>query len=212
MKASEATVGMHVYQVYESYGTQRIRVGVVVHKPANEVYENPENGLLILCHKNSIWLGDNTWKEWFTNPEDAIAPVREKTIKRHETELAALETLKIAAVKDWIDQLPLPELPKEVETFDPEELSEKVLTVSETITVEELAKRTASLTGSPLIAYETLMVELNNHLGSPEAARLWLVTPHKQFKTTPLDAIMSGEAELTLAYIESKWNAGPFNS
>jgi hypothetical protein len=47
------------------------------------------------------------------------------------------------------------------------------------------------------------------HLGSPEAARLWLVTPSPEFGTTPLAAIEAGRASLVLAALESRWGPSP---
>jgi hypothetical protein len=47
------------------------------------------------------------------------------------------------------------------------------------------------------------------HLGSPEAARLWLVTPAPEFGTSPLSAIEAGRANLVLAVLESLWGPSP---
>ena len=49
---------------------------------------------------------------------------------------------------------------------------------------------------------------LTTHLSSREAARLWLVTPFSDFKSTPLQAIVSGEAESVRALLESRWGPG----
>jgi Protein of unknown function (DUF2384) len=76
-------------------------------------------------------------------------------------------------------------------------------------TGEEIAVKTTALTGPAAAAFDSIMTGLAEHLGSPEAARLWLVTPSPQFDTTPLDAILAGEAEAILAYLESQWGLGP---
>ncbi len=47
------------------------------------------------------------------------------------------------------------------------------------------------------------------HLGSREAARLWLITPFSQLSTTPLDAIQKGDAKLLLKVLESQWGRSP---
>jgi len=52
------------------------------------------------------------------------------------------------------------------------------------------------------------MESLTTHLGSPEAARLWLVTPFSDFKSTPLQAIVEGEAASVLALLEARWGPG----
>jgi hypothetical protein len=50
---------------------------------------------------------------------------------------------------------------------------------------------------------------LAEHLGSPEAARLWLVTPAPEFGMTPLTAIAQGKAQLVWAVLESRWGPNP---
>jgi hypothetical protein len=76
-------------------------------------------------------------------------------------------------------------------------------------TEAELATNTAALVGPSAAAFQKIVKELADHLGSPEAARLWLVTPGPQFETTPLDAITGGEAESVLAFLESQWGPAP---
>jgi hypothetical protein len=50
---------------------------------------------------------------------------------------------------------------------------------------------------------------LAEHLGSPEAAQLWLVTLAPEFGTTPLEAMAAGKAKLVLAVLESRWGPNP---
>ena len=69
--------------------------------------------------------------------------------------------------------------------------------------------KAAALVGPAASAFKRIMAEMADHLGSQEAARLWLVTPSPQFETTPLDAIIGGEAEAVLAFLESHWGPGP---
>lgn len=58
-------------------------------------------------------------------------------------------------------------------------------------------------------AFQRILALLENHLGSPEAARLWLVTPSSEFVGTPLTAVTQGRAKLVLALLESRWGSGP---
>ena len=76
-------------------------------------------------------------------------------------------------------------------------------------TQAEISTEAAALSGAAAAAFENIMTSLAEHLGSPEAARLWLVTPSPQFDARPLDAILAGEAENVLAYLESRWGPGP---
>lgn len=76
-------------------------------------------------------------------------------------------------------------------------------------TPAEIESKTTALTGPAAAAFGQIVSGLSDHLGSPEAARLWLVTPSGQFETTPLDAIAAGEAEAVLAFLESRWGPGP---
>lgn len=76
-------------------------------------------------------------------------------------------------------------------------------------TEQEIATKASVLSGPARNAFDTILIKLAEHLGSPVAARLWLVTPVAQFDTTPLDAILAGEAEAVLAYLESHWGPGP---
>jgi hypothetical protein len=76
-------------------------------------------------------------------------------------------------------------------------------------TQTEIEMKTAMLSGPAAAAFNQIMTGLRDHLGSPEAARLWLITPSAQFETTPLDAILAGEAESVLAFLEAHWGLGP---
>jgi hypothetical protein len=61
------------------------------------------------------------------------------------------------------------------------------------------------LNSSDQEALRRIVSELTEHLGSPEAARLWLVTRAPEFGTTPEKAIRSGKARVVLAVLESQW-------
>ncbi len=54
-----------------------------------------------------------------------------------------------------------------------------------------------------------MLAALAAHLGSPEAARLWLITRAPEFGTTPLAAIGEGKAKLVRAVLESRWGRRP---
>ena len=58
-------------------------------------------------------------------------------------------------------------------------------------------------------AFRRVCELLAQHLGSSEAARLWLATPSPGFLATPLDAIRKGQAKLVLATLESMWGPSP---
>ena len=53
--------------------------------------------------------------------------------------------------------------------------------------------------------FRHILAALTEHLGSVEAARLWLVTWAPGFGTTPLTAIIEGKAALVLAVLEARW-------
>jgi hypothetical protein len=72
--------------------------------------------------------------------------------------------------------------------------------------IEQVA---AALEPTARDAFRRILAELTEHLGSPEAARLWLVTPAPEFGVSPLTAITQGKAELVLAVLHSRWGPGP---
>jgi hypothetical protein len=47
------------------------------------------------------------------------------------------------------------------------------------------------------------------HLGSCEAARLWLFTPFPPLSAMPLDAVRKGDVKLLLKTLESQWGRSP---
>ena len=57
--------------------------------------------------------------------------------------------------------------------------------------------------------FQQLVSLLEEHLGSLEAARLWLVTRSPAFESTPLAAIRKGNAHLVLALLQSQWGGSP---
>ena len=58
-------------------------------------------------------------------------------------------------------------------------------------------------------AVHRILSGLAEHLGSPEAARLWLVTLAPEIGSAPLTAIAQGKAQLVRAVLESRWGPDP---
>lgn len=56
---------------------------------------------------------------------------------------------------------------------------------------------------------QQILSGLAEHLGSPEAARLWLVTLAPEFGTAPLTAIAEGKAQVVRSVLESRWGPSP---
>jgi hypothetical protein len=75
-------------------------------------------------------------------------------------------------------------------------------------TEADFQRAVAGLGAADRAAFGQIMDALATHLGSREAARLWLVTPFSDFKSTPLQAILGGEAASVLALLESRWGPG----
>lgn len=74
-------------------------------------------------------------------------------------------------------------------------------------TEAEIDARLVGLPEDEVVIAKEIRKWLADRLGSTDAARLWLITPNGQFETTPLDAILSGESKLILAYLEvSEWS------
>jgi hypothetical protein len=72
--------------------------------------------------------------------------------------------------------------------------------------VDETARALAS---KDRIALKKLLKLVADHLGSREAARLWLFTPFAGLSTTPLDAVQKGNVELLLKILKSQWGRSP---
>ena len=72
----------------------------------------------------------------------------------------------------------------------------------------DIRDATSALKAIAQAAFTQTMTLLSDHLGSPAAARLWLVTPSPEFGSTPLTAIQNGEAEAVLAFLEAQWGPG----
>jgi hypothetical protein len=72
----------------------------------------------------------------------------------------------------------------------------------------EIREATAGLKTIAQSALTRTMALLTDHLGSPAAARLWLVTPSSDFGSTPLKVIQNGESEAVLAFLEAQWGPG----
>ena len=73
----------------------------------------------------------------------------------------------------------------------------------------EVQQVAATLDPSDRDAFHRILALLETHLGSPEAARLWLVTPSPEFEATPLTAVIQARAKFVLALLESRWGPGP---
>ena len=67
----------------------------------------------------------------------------------------------------------------------------------------------ATLTQHDQKLFQKLLALLESHLGSLEAARLWLTTESPAFVTTPIAAIREGQANLVLDLLESQWGGSP---
>jgi hypothetical protein len=78
--------------------------------------------------------------------------------------------------------------------------------ISDEARIEQVA---ASLGTADQTAVRDILSMLEKHLGSAEAARLWLVTRSPEFGTPPLTAIAEGKAKLVLAVLESHWGPNP---
>ena len=72
-----------------------------------------------------------------------------------------------------------------------------------------ISEATADLACADRTVVGQILSGLTAHLGSTEAARLWLVTQSPEFGTTPLAAISEGKARLVLALLESRWGPSP---
>jgi hypothetical protein len=72
-----------------------------------------------------------------------------------------------------------------------------------------ITEATADLSPADRAVVGQILSGLTAHLGSAEAARLWLVSQSPEFGTTPLSAISEGKARLVLALLESRWGPSP---
>ncbi len=54
-----------------------------------------------------------------------------------------------------------------------------------------------------------LLQSLEEHLGSPEAARVWLAASSPELGTSPLEAIRGGKARVVQALVEGRWGPNP---
>jgi hypothetical protein len=70
-------------------------------------------------------------------------------------------------------------------------------------------KLRADLDAADREAVDVILQGLEQHLGSPEAARVWLATSSPEFGTTPLQVIRDGKARLVQAVLEARWGANP---
>ena len=67
----------------------------------------------------------------------------------------------------------------------------------------------ATLTHQDQELFQKLVGLLESHLGSLQAAQVWLTTESPAFVTTPIAAIREGKANLVLDLLESQWGSSP---
>jgi hypothetical protein len=72
-----------------------------------------------------------------------------------------------------------------------------------------LDKLLAKLDPTERDAVNSVLRDLEEHLGSNEAARIWLVIKSPEFGSTPLEAIRSGKATVLKAVVEERWGPNP---
>ena len=72
-----------------------------------------------------------------------------------------------------------------------------------------IQKLLASLGPADQDAVNRILQGLEQHLGSSQAARVWLAVNSPEFGTTPLEAIRSGKAVLLLSVLEARWGQNP---
>jgi len=70
-------------------------------------------------------------------------------------------------------------------------------------------KVVATLTQQDQALFQKLVGLLESHLGSLQAAQVWLTTESPAFVTTPIAAIREGQANLVLDMLESQWGSSP---
>jgi len=73
----------------------------------------------------------------------------------------------------------------------------------------EIDQAIAHLNHADRVAVHRILSGLEQHLGSPEAARLWLVTTTPAFTKPPLAVIADGNEKEILAVLESRWGPSP---
>jgi hypothetical protein len=74
---------------------------------------------------------------------------------------------------------------------------------------EEVASATAGLGPAARASFEKLLTALEGELGSADAARLWLVTPSAEFRSTPLAEVRAGHVAALLEWVEMSFGPGP---
>jgi hypothetical protein len=72
-----------------------------------------------------------------------------------------------------------------------------------------IEKSLAELQGEDRSTVRIILDRVAEHLGSPEAARLWLVTASPELGRPLLTAIVEGQASVVLAVLESRWGPNP---
>ncbi len=95
---------------------------------------------------------------------------------------------------------------REEERADPRNLATKDAETNPESAIEPLF---ADLSAQDTLVALSIVSALTAHLGSVEAARLWLATASPEFGTTPLNAIATGKAKLVQALLESRWGQSP---
>jgi hypothetical protein len=72
-----------------------------------------------------------------------------------------------------------------------------------------IQKLLATLAPAQRSAVNCILQGLEEHLGSSEAARIWLVIKSPEFGTTPLEAIRNGKEKIVQAVLEARWGPNP---
>jgi hypothetical protein len=72
-----------------------------------------------------------------------------------------------------------------------------------------IQKLLATLAPAEQGAVNCILQGLEEHLGSREAARIWLAIKSPEFGTTPLDAIRNGKGKIVQAVLEARWGPNP---
>jgi hypothetical protein len=74
---------------------------------------------------------------------------------------------------------------------------------------EDVRREAQKLSPPDRTAFHRLMELLASGLGSEEAARVWLVAPSAEFRSTPLAEVRGGHAAALLELVESRYGPSP---
>jgi hypothetical protein len=73
----------------------------------------------------------------------------------------------------------------------------------------DIQKLLSQLEPADRSAVSKILQGLEIHLGSTDAARIWLVTNSPEFGIAPLEAIRNGKARMVQAVLEARWGPNP---